>query len=96
MTKTGLEKLEDLIRRSEDIMHRADCLKRDIRRFYTIEEDVKNIDSHEVLTNAVWAMEEVVFRAECSMHEMQGAYKSEKALMEFYNSLRGRGRNSED
>lgn len=82
MTKKGFEKLEDLISRSEDLMYKADYLKRDIRRFYTIEEDVEDIDAHEMLANAVWAMAEVVFRAECTMHEMQGAYNSEKELMD--------------
>lgn len=80
MTKKGLEKLEDLISRSEDIMYRANCLMRDIRNFYTIEEDVEDIGAHEMLTNAVWAMEEVAFRAECTIYEMQGAYKSEKEV----------------
>lgn len=85
MTKKGLEELKDLIRRSENIMYTANYLKRDIRNFYTIEEDVEDIDAHEMLTNAVWEMEEVVFRAECAMHEMQGAYKSEKDMMDFSN-----------
>jgi hypothetical protein len=85
MTKKGLEKLEDLISRSEDIMYRANCLKRDIRNFYTIEEDVEDIGAHEMLTNAFWAMEEVAFRAECTIYEMQEAYKSEKDMMDFSN-----------
>ena len=85
MTKKGLEKLEDLISRSEDIMYRANYLKRDIRNFYTIEEDVEDIGAHEMLANAFWAMEEVAFRAECTIYEMQEAYKSEKDMMDFSN-----------
>lgn len=73
MTQKGREELEDLIMRSEDIIYTADCLKRDIRKFYTMEEDVEDIDANERLTNAVLAMKEVAFRAECAMHEMQGA-----------------------
>ena len=96
MTKTGLEELKDLIRRSENIMYTADYLKRDIRNFYTMEEYVADRNAHMMLTNAVDSMASVVVDARRAMDEMQKAYKSEKALMEFYETLLGNGGNSED
>lgn len=96
MTKTGLEELKELMMRIENIRDTAKNLMTDIHEFYTMEEDVEDRDAHMMLTNAVDSMASVVVDARRAMDEMQKAYKSEKALMEFYETLLGNGGNSED
>ena len=96
MAPNGLEKLKEIRMEIENIRDQANCLMTDLYELYTMEEDVEDRDAHTMLTNAVSAMAGVVRDADRAIAETQGAYKSEKALMEFYDSLRGRGRNSED
>ena len=61
-----------------------------------MEEDVEDRDAHTMLTNAVSAMAGVVRDADCAIAETQGAYKSEKALMDFYEELLSNINNSEE
>lgn len=94
MAPGGLEKLKDLMMEMENIRDKAYSLMTDLHELYTMEEDVEDRDAHTMLTNAVSAMAGVVRDADRAIAETQGAYKSEKALMDFYEELLSNVNNS--
>ena len=96
MAPTGLEKLKEIRMEIENIRDQANCLMTDLYELYTMEEDVEDRDAHTMLTNAVSAMAGVVRDADRAIAETQGAYKSEKALMDFYEELLSNINNSEE
>ena len=94
MAPNGLEKLKEIRMEIENIRDQANCLMTDLYELYTMEEDVEDRDAHTMLTNAVSAMAGVVRDADRAIAETQGAYKSEKALMDFYEELLSKVDNS--
>lgn len=96
MAPNGLEKLKEIRMEIENIRDQANCLMTDLYELYTMEEDVEDRDAHTMLTNAVSAMAGVVRDADRAIAETQGAYKSEKALMDFYEELLSNINNSEE
>jgi len=94
MAPDGLDKLKDIKMEIENIRDKAYSLMTDLHELYTMEEDVEDRDAHTMLTNAVSAMAGVVRDADRAIAETQGAYKSEKALMDFYEELLSKVDNS--
>lgn len=87
MAPSGLEKLKEIRMEIENLRNKAFLLMADIHELCTIKGDVEDRSVHKMLTNGVSAMEWIVRAADRAIAEMQGAYKSEKALMGIYDEL---------
>lgn len=94
MAPDGLEKLKEIRMEIENLRNKVFLLMADMHELCTIKEDVEDRNVHKMLTNGVSAMEWIVRAADRAIAEMKGAYKSEKALMDFSEELLGNVNNS--
>lgn len=87
MTPQGLNELKGLATDVEELQKRASGLMMRIINLYQDEDDVEDLGAHEMLTKATVSLQKTAWRLGRAVKEIQGGYKAEKALMDFYDGL---------
>lgn len=87
MTRDGLNILKEIERKVCKLQKKVENMKMRIYDFYTMEEDVLDLEAHGHLSDVHEVMEIAEFNMRYVVRTLNRAYKAEKELMDTYGLL---------
>lgn len=96
MTGAGLNELKELAAEVGELRDRVGKQMVRLTTLYLEDEDVETLGAHNGLTKATVFMQNAAWRLGQAVTKLQGCYKAEKALMDFYDGLLNKEDNDEE
>lgn len=87
MTQQGLNELNELATKVDELRKKAGKLTVSLMELYHGDEEVEDREAFEELAKAAVSMQEIAWRLGYATEEAQKAYKFEKAYMDYHDGL---------